>query len=73
MTDPDTKKTVNQNVSQIVHTTDAYVGIKSPYWNSGKSGAKIDGVVVSSSGKPLVSKKVLLQLVKRDWKVVKKE
>ena len=51
VTDPDTQKTVNQSVSQIVHATDAYVGVTAPYWNSGKSGVKMSGVVLDYNSK----------------------
>lgn len=31
VTDPDTENTVTNTVSKVVHTTDAYVGIQTPY------------------------------------------
>lgn len=51
VTDPDTKKTVNTSVSQIVHATDGYVGIMAPYWSSGKKGVKLSGVVLDPAAK----------------------
>ncbi len=73
VTDPDTEKTVNQSVSQIVHATDAYVGVMAPYWNSGKSWIKLDGIVLDLSAKWLKGKSVGLELIRREWKNVKKE
>lgn len=46
ITDPDTDKTVSNSTSQILHTTDAYVGVKTRYWNLRKDGVKVDGVVL---------------------------
>jgi len=71
--DPDTQKTVNHAVSQIVHATDAYVGIMAPYWNSGKNGVKLDGVVLSHSAEVIAGRTVGLELIKREWKNVKKQ
>ena len=51
ITDPDTQKTVSNTTSQILHTTDAYVGVKVPYWNLQKDGAKVSGVVLDYDGK----------------------
>lgn len=73
VTDPDTQKTVNQSVSQILHTTDAYVGVDVPYWNSTKKWVKLDGIVLDYHAKWLAWKTVWLVLIKRDWKNVKKE
>lgn len=42
ITDPDTEKTNSNVASQILHTTDAYVGVKAPYWNVKKDGVKIN-------------------------------
>lgn len=41
VTDPDTKRTVNTSVSQILHTTDGYVGMILPYWNTEKTGISL--------------------------------
>jgi hypothetical protein len=40
VTDPDTQRTVNKTVSTLVHTTDAYVGLKVPYRSTKKDGIK---------------------------------
>lgn len=73
VTDPDTGKTVNKSVNQILHATDAYVGIMSPYWNSSKDGVKLDGVVLDYAAKGIPKKTVGLELIKREWKNVKKQ
>ncbi len=41
VTDSDTLKTNANVASQILHTTNAYVGIKAPYWNVKKDGVKV--------------------------------
>lgn len=53
VTDPDTAKTVSNSTSQILHTTDAYVGVKVPYWNLQKDGVKIEGAVLDYGAKGL--------------------
>lgn len=73
ITDPDTEKTNSNVASQILHTTDAYVGIKSRYWNLRKDGVKVDGVVLDYDAKGLSGKEVKLELWKREWKEVKKQ
>lgn len=49
--DPDTLKTNANTASQILHTTDAYVGIKAPYWNLKKDGIKANGVMLDYDAK----------------------
>lgn len=73
ITDPDTEKTVSNSTSQILHTTDAYVGIQVPYWNPKKDGVKTNGVVLDYEAKGLSGKQVTLELWKREWKEVKKQ
>jgi len=41
-TDPDTGRTVSNQTSQILHSTDGYVGIRVPYWNQKTNGLKIE-------------------------------
>lgn len=71
--DPDTQKTNAGTVSQILHTTDAYVGIRVPYWNTKKDGIKANGVVLDYDAKGLSGKEVKLELWRREWKEVKKQ
>ena len=73
ITDPDTSKTVSNTTSQILHTTDAYVGVKVPYWNLQKDGVKVDGVVLDYNAKGIANREVKLELWKREWKEVKKQ
>ena len=65
ITDPDTAKTVSNSTSQILHTTDAYVGIKVPYWNLKKDGVKVNGVVLDYDAKGLSGRQMKLELWKR--------
>lgn len=73
VTDPDTTKTVSNSTSQILHTTDAYVGVKVPYWNPKKDGIKVSGVVLDYGAKGLSGRSVKLELWKREWKEIKKQ
>lgn len=74
ITDPDTQKTVSNSTSQVLHTTDAYVGVKAPYWNLKKNGGiKINGVVLDYDAKGLSGKSIKMELWKREWKEVKKQ
>jgi hypothetical protein len=71
--DPDTKKTNSHTISQILHTTDAYVGIKAPYWNTKKDGIDVHGVVLDYGAQGLSGKNVKMEIWKREWKEVKKQ
>lgn len=71
--DPDTGKTVSAVTSQILHTTDAYVGVKVPYWNLKKNGIPVDGVVLDYSAQGISGKTVRVELWKREWKEIKKQ
>jgi uncharacterized protein YfaS (alpha-2-macroglobulin family) len=71
--DKDTKKTVNKTVSTILHSTDAYVWIEAPYWNDKKVWIKWEFVVLDYDAKPLASKDIKIELIKTEWKQVKKE
>ncbi|MFA5917809.1 MAG: MG2 domain-containing protein [Candidatus Gracilibacteria bacterium] len=71
--DKDTKKTVNKTVSTILHSTDAYVGIEAPYWNDKKQGIKGEFVVLDYDAKPLISKDIKIEIIKTEWKQVKKQ
>ncbi|MEF2175972.1 MAG: MG2 domain-containing protein [Candidatus Absconditabacteria bacterium] len=72
VTDPDTQKTVSKTVSQVLHTTDGYIGIKTPYWNS-KQGVEMKGVIVDWDGKGMKDRNAEIQLIQREWKTVKKQ
>ncbi|MDD2908711.1 MAG: MG2 domain-containing protein [Candidatus Gracilibacteria bacterium] len=73
ITDPDTKKQVSNSYEAILHNTDAYVGIKAPYYSVQKDGIKLSGIVLNSQVQPLKNKKIKLELIKREWKNVKKQ
>jgi hypothetical protein len=71
--DPDTKKTVSDSVSQVVHTTDAYVGIRVPYWGAKPESIKVDGVVLDYDAKLLSGRNVMIELWKKEYKEVRKQ
>ncbi|MBP8017071.1 hypothetical protein KAZ01_03620, partial [Candidatus Gracilibacteria bacterium] len=71
--DPDTKKQVSKTQSYVLHNTDGYVGIKSPYWNTKENGIKLDGVLLDYDAKPISGKNVTIELHKVEWKNVKKQ
>lgn len=73
VTDPDTGKTVADTVSQILHTTDAYVGIRTPYWNTSGEDIWVDGVILDHAARGLANKEATLELWKSEWKEVKKQ
>lgn len=72
-TDPDTGKTVSNQASQIFHTTDAYLGIRVPYWNIKQDGIKVSGVVLGYDAKAISGRDVELKLIHREWKDIKKQ
>lgn len=71
--DKDTKKTVNKTVSTILHSTDWYVWIDNSYWNDKKSWIKTQFVVLDYDAKPVSWKNVKIEIIKREWKQVKKQ
>ena len=73
MTDPDTQKTVSQSISTVLHTTDGYVGLQAPYWISKDAAATIHGVVLDYGAKPMSGKNVQVELLKKEWKNIKKQ
>jgi len=73
VTDPDTKKTVSKTVSTVLHTTDGYVGLQVPYWISKETPIKVHGVVLDYAAKPMSGKSVTIELIKKEWKNVKKQ
>lgn len=73
VTDKDTKKTVNKSVSTILHTTDSYVWLQTPYWNDKKVWIKWEFIVLDYDANPVVNKDIKVELIKREWKEVKKQ
>ena len=73
VTDPDTKRTVSKTVSKVLHNTDHYVWIKSKYYNSISSWINIAAIVLDFDAKPKSWKKVKIELIKKEWKSVKKK
>lgn len=72
VTDKDSKKTVSNSVSKVVHNTDAYVWIKTDYYNDLKTWIKFDIVSLWYDAKPVWFKTVKVDFIKRDWQNVKK-
>ncbi len=71
--DKDTKKTVNKTVSAIVHNTDSYVWILLPYYNEKKTWIKGEFITLDYDANPVSWKDVKVEVIKREWKMVKKE
>lgn len=71
--DPDTKKQVSNSYSVVLHNTDAYVWLNVPYYNEQKNWIKVSWVVLNPSAQPLSGRNVKLELIKREWKEVKKQ
>ena len=71
--DPDTKKVVSKTVSKVLHNTDSYIWIKSKYYNSFKKWIDLDWVILDFDAKPRVFSKAKIELIKRNWKSVKKK
>lgn len=72
VTDPDTQKTVSKTVSQVLHTTDWYIWIKAPYWNN-KQWIDMKWVIIDWDWKGMKDRNGEIQLIKREWKTVKKQ
>ncbi len=70
--DPDTKKVVSNSVSKVLHTTDAYVWLKANYYNDIKSGIDFEIMSLDFDAKPLPYKNIKVELIKKDYKQVKK-
>lgn len=72
ITDPDTKKTVSNSVSKVLHTTDAYVWLKANYYNSKEKWIYMEAVSLDYNAKPLAYKNIKVEVIKKDYKQVKK-
>lgn len=71
--DPNTKKQVSNTYNVVLHNTDAYVWINTPYYNELTSWIKLNWIVLNHSAQPLSDKNVKIDLIKRDWKEAKKQ
>ena len=71
--DPDTKKTVTKSTSTVIHTTDAYVGITTPYRNTISEWIMTNGVVLDRDAQPTANKSIKLELYKQERKAVKQQ
>lgn len=69
--DPNTGKTVAGSNSHIVHVTDGYVGITSPYWVDKGAKIPVNGVTLDVESN-VRSAKVKLELIQLQWNMVKK-
>ena len=73
VTDPDTGRTVENRVNQILHTTDAYVGLRADYFQASGTGVQADGVVLGYDAQPVADRDVTVELYRRQWKDIKKQ
>lgn len=73
ITDPDTKKQVTKTTEAVLHTTDAYVWLDLPYYTNIKDWIKLSGVILNHNAQVLPNKKVKIELIKREWKSIKKQ
>ncbi|EKE29741.1 MAG: hypothetical protein ACD_2C00107G0001 [uncultured bacterium (gcode 4)] len=71
--DPDTKKQITNSYETILHNTDAYVWVRVPYYSKQQDWIKFSWIVLNHSAQALGSKKVTVELIKREWKQVKKQ
>jgi hypothetical protein len=73
VTDPDTQNVVSKTTSSVLHSTDGYVGLDVPYWNTSGKPVIANIVTLDYVAKPLSSKKVSVEWYTRAWKTVKKQ
>jgi uncharacterized protein YfaS (alpha-2-macroglobulin family) len=71
VTDPNTGKVIAGSDSHIVHVTDGYVGVASPYWVDKGAKIPVSGVTLDVDSK-VRSAKVKLELIQLQWNKVKK-
>ena len=71
--DPTTKKPVSTTVTKVIHATDGYVGIQLPYRNSKDQWILLNAVTLDWDAQPKANTKVTIQLIKQDWKAIKKQ
>ena len=71
--DPATGRSVSQTVSQAVHTTDGYVGLKVPYWNPRGSALSADVVALDWNAAPKAGAKATVTLVRHTWEQARKQ
>lgn len=71
--DPETSRTVTKTISTLVHTTDAYVGIKVPYRTASQEDVRVQGIVLDRDARPVDDRTVTLELIKVTTQRVKKQ
>lgn len=67
ITDPYSKKTVNNSLTKVLYLTDWYVWVKTNYFNTLKSWANLDFVTLNHNSEILPNKNIDVEIVKRDW------
>lgn len=70
--DPNTGKTVSATDSTVVHVTDGYVGLKTPYWTEAKNPIRVTGVTLDINAQPKPKTAVKLEYIRQEWDSVKK-
>ncbi|EKE28080.1 MAG: hypothetical protein ACD_3C00105G0018 [uncultured bacterium (gcode 4)] len=71
--DPDTKKQITNSYETILHNTDAYVWVKVPYYSKQQDWIKFSWIVLNHSAQALAWKKVNVEVIRKEWKQVKKQ
>lgn len=71
--DPATGRSVSQTVPQAVHATDAYVGLRVPYWNPRGAAVAADLVSLDWDAKPKSVSDVTVTLTRRTWNETRKQ
>jgi hypothetical protein len=71
--DPDTSRVVWTTVSKVLHNTDSYVWIKSNYYNSKEKWILLDWIVLDFDAKEKSNKNIVIELIKKEYKSVKKK
>lgn len=73
MKDPDTSKTVTNSYSEVLHTTDGYIGLRTGYSYPKSTDIRVEGVILTHDATPKASTKGTIEVIHREWKVAKKQ
>jgi hypothetical protein len=74
LVDPVSDQAVSASATQIVYPTDVSVGIKSgAYFVEAGKPVSLRGIVLDHDSKPVAGKSVMVELVRNEWKRVKKQ
>jgi uncharacterized protein YfaS (alpha-2-macroglobulin family) len=73
VTDPNTQRVVRNSTSQILHITDGYVGISSPYWIKSGDPIKFSGVLLNHDATIKSGAKARVTIARVEYKDTKKQ